>query len=214
MAAALFVTGCGGDGRTSGAAADGKVLGQQDLERAVVTEKDLPGRTFDALPGPVSADITLVDPSSCQAVADAVGMSSPFPPKARVKQVISSAEGDHGGSMMLASYPPDQAAAIIPALHTALDSCRAFTPAYGFAYEDVTQMQDPGLGNGSAAFHLLQVLSSKGKKPLKVPVTVTVVRAGATLLTFQSTNTKDSDPAVFPQDAVDTQLAKLADATR
>ncbi|MEV6393511.1 hypothetical protein AB0M39_01785 [Streptomyces sp. NPDC051907] len=203
------------DERPAASPAGSRVLDQRELERAALTSEDLPARTFEALLGPARVDASPVKPAKCQAVQDAASMSSPFPPRGRVKQVISSAEGDRGGAMMLASYPPDQADAVTRALRTALRDCTEFTPlsGFGFDYEDVTPLPDPELGDWSASFRLLQVLSSKGERPLKVPMTVTVVRIGSTIATFQSV-TRGDGPAVLPQDAVDEQLSKLADASR
>lgn len=113
--------------------------------------------------------------------------------------------------MALASYAPHQATEVLATLRTALRSCTAFTPAYGFAYEDVTALPDPGLGSESVSFRLLQVVSSDAEESLKVPVTVIVVRAGATIATFQSANTKRDGQAVVPSDVVSKQLTKLAE---
>lgn len=222
----LFAAGCAGEAKEPRAnekparsaapavpAAGGKALGQQALQRATVTGKDLPGRDFDALPGPARADSAPVMPAVCRPVADAVALASPLTPKARLRQVMSALEGDHGGSMALASYTPDQAAEIIATLRTALRSCTAFTPVYGFAYEGVTALPDPGLGNESVSFRLLQLVSLDGEEPLKVPVTVTAVRVGTTLATFQSANTRRDGQAVVPSDVVSKQVTKLTDAT-
>ncbi|MGW1886638.1 hypothetical protein [Streptomyces sp. NPDC001970] len=179
----------------------------------MVTRKDLPGRTFDALPGPVSAVSAPVTPAVCQPVDAAVGLAGPGAPKARVRQVVSAVEGDHGGAVALASYASDQAAGMVTTVRTALRTCTAFTPAYGFAYEDVTALPDPGLGSESVSFRLLQLVSVDGEEPLKVPMTVTMVRMGATIATFQSANIKRDGQAVVPPDVVSEQLTKLADAT-
>ncbi|MEU4496083.1 hypothetical protein AB0F96_22205 [Streptomyces sp. NPDC023998] len=192
----------------------GKALGQRELEQAAVSQKDLPARTFDALLDPISTKRSPVDPASCQAVADSAGLSSWVLPTARVKQVIGSAKGDHGGSMALASHTPAEASRMIQQVRTALRSCNAFTPAFGFAYEGVTVLPDPRLGDESVSFRLLQVVSSEGEKPLKVPVTVIVVRVGAALATFQAANFERNGQAVVPRDVVDEQLIKLTDAAR
>ncbi|MFE3640682.1 hypothetical protein ACFXOM_06690 [Streptomyces sp. NPDC059169] len=221
MTVVLFAAGCagktegpgadeGGERSTVPAAAD-KVLEQQELQQAMVTQKDLPGHTFDALPGPAWADNAPVTPAVCRPVNAAVGLASPAKPKALVKQVMSAVAGDYGGSMALASYAPDQAREVIAALRTALRSCTAFTPAYGFAYEDVVALPDPGLGSESVSFRLLQVVSSDAEKSVKVPVTVIVVRQGAIVATFQSANIRRDGPAVVPPDVVSKQLTKLAE---
>ncbi|MFE7778142.1 hypothetical protein ACFU5O_30425 [Streptomyces sp. NPDC057445] len=44
-------------------------------------------------------------------------------------------------------------------------------------------------------------------------MTVIVIRAGATIATFQSANTNRDGQAVVPSDVVSKQLTKLADAT-
>lgn len=217
----LFAAGCAGEAkepranekpaRPAAPAAGGKVLGQQALQRATVTGKDLSGRDFDALPGPARADSAPVMPAVCRPVADAVALASPVTPKARVRQVMSAVKGDHGGSMALASYTPHQAAEIISTLRTALRSCTAFTPVYGFAYEGVTALPDPGLGSESVSFRLLQLVSLDGEEPLKVPVTVTAVRVGTTLATFQSANTRRDGQAVVPSDVVSKQVTKLTE---
>ncbi|WP_406267980.1 hypothetical protein OHT93_13135 [Streptomyces sp. NBC_00191] len=190
------------------------MLGQRELEQAAVSQEDLPRRTFDALLDPISTDRSPVDPALCQAVADSVGLASWILPKARVKQVIGSAKGDHGGSMALASHTPADAARMIRQVRTAMGSCNAFKPAFGFTYEGVTALPDPKLGDESVSFRLLQVLSSEDEKPLKVPVTVVLVRVGATLATFQAANIRRDGQAVVPRDVVDEQLTKLANAAR
>lgn len=225
LAVMAFTAGCGGDADkaeegkrpqrlAAPRAGSGTALGQRELEQAVVSQKDLPARTFDALLDPISTDRSPVDPASCQAVADSAGLSSWVLPKARVKQVIGSAKGDRGGSMALASHTPAEASRMIQQVRAALRSCNAFTPAFGFAYEGVTALPDPKLGDESVSFRLLQVVSSEGEKPLKVPVTVIVVRAGATLATFQAANFERDGQAVVPRDVVDEQLAKLTDDDR
>ncbi|MEV6654865.1 hypothetical protein [Streptomyces sp. NPDC051219] len=195
-------------------AVSGKVLGQRELEQAAVSREDLPKRAFDALLDPISTERSAVDPAPCQAVADSAGLASWILPKARVKQVIGSAEGDHGGSMALASHTPTEAAGMIQQVQTAVRSCKAFTQAFGFAYEAVTPLPDPELGDESVSFRLLQVVSSEGVKPLKVPMTVIVVRAGTTVATFQAANIKRDGHAVVPSDVVNKQLTKLTEAAR
>ncbi|MFK4222764.1 hypothetical protein [Streptomyces sp. NPDC019890] len=225
MVAMAFTAGCGGaDGKAEEgegpqqlavpSTGSGKALGQRELEQAAVSQKDLPARTFDALLDPISTKRSAVDPASCQAVADSAGLSSWVLPKARVKQVIGSAKGDHGGSMALASHTPAEASRMIQQVRAAMRSCNAFTPAFGFAYEGVTELPDPKLGDESVSFRLLQVVSSEGEKPLKVPVTVIVVRMGATLATFQAANFERDGQAVVPRDVVDEQLTKLANVAR
>ncbi|MFI1400004.1 hypothetical protein [Streptomyces sp. NPDC020681] len=220
-----LTAGCGGvadkaeeskrpHGLAAPSAGSGTALSQQELERAAVSQKDLPARTFESLLDPISTDRSPVDPSSCQPVADSVGLSSWILPKARVKQVIGSSKGDHGGSMALASHTPGEAVKMIQQVRAALRSCSAFTPKFGFPYEGVTALPDPKLGDESVGFRLLQVVSSEGEEPMKVPVTVIVLRAGATLVTFQSANIERDGQAVVPRDVVDGQLTKLADAAR
>lgn len=104
---------------------------------------------------------------------------------------------------------------MIKQVRTAMRSCNAFKPAFGgFTYEGVTALPDPKLGDESVSFRLLQVLSSEDEKPLKVPVTVVLVRVGATLATFEAANIKRDGQAVVPRDVVDEQLTKLANAAR
>ena len=116
--------------------------------------------------------------------------------------------------MALASHTPAEASRMIQQVRTSLRSCNAFSPAFGFAYEGVTALPDPKLGDESVSFRLLQVVSSEGEKPLNVPVTVTLVRVGATLATFQAANFESDGQAVVPRDVVDEQLTKLANAAR
>lgn len=220
-AVVLFVAGCaGGTGADEGPeeaaapAAGGKALGQQALEQAIVTQKDLPGRKFDALLGPPRAGSVPVNPAVCEPVDAAVGLDSPLAPQAHTKQVIGAGRGDHGGSMALASYAPDQAAEAVTLVRTALSSCKAFTPAYGFPHEEVTALPDPGLGSESVSFRLIQLVAVGDEEPRKVPVTVTMVRVGATVATFQSTNIERDGHAVVPPDVVSKQLTKLADENR
>ncbi|MEU2262056.1 hypothetical protein ABZ557_17650 [Streptomyces sp. NPDC019645] len=73
-------------------------------------------------------------------------------------------------------------------------------------------LPDPGLGSESVSFRLLQLVLN-GEEPLKVPVTVTAVRVGTTLATFQSANTGRDGQAVVPPDVVSKQVTELADAT-
>ncbi|MEJ8639593.1 hypothetical protein [Streptomyces sp. MS2.AVA.5] len=75
-------------------------------------------------------------------------------------------------------------------------------------------MPDPGLGSESVSFRLIQLVAVGDEEPRKVPVTVTMVRVGATVATFQSTNIERDGHAVVPPDVVSKQLTKLADENR
>jgi len=215
-----FTTGCGdGSGERSEeehsakepvAASPLKVLSQAELERAAVGAQDLPMTTVDWLSAATLPHQPPIEPAACQAVSDTLDLVDGYPPSARVVRVISR-EGQFSISMSLAAHTPADAARVIPDVRAAARSCKAaFAPNYGFQYEAVAALPDPGLGDESASFKLVQIVEVGKGRPVKVPMTFVAVRTGSTVAIFHASNIRGGQAAVVPADVVDAQLTKLA----
>ncbi|MFF3454785.1 hypothetical protein ACFYXH_10705 [Streptomyces sp. NPDC002730] len=195
---------------TASPAADGVGLTQPQLERAAVTKQDLPGYTVDAISTSVSAPSLPAKPAECQAIGDTLGMVSQYRPTARLGRVVSK-PGEGTAGLGLAAYRAGDAKKVMADVRAGISTCvgKAFDDAGDpFRYEAVTALPDPGKGDESVSFKLVQVVEDS-KARSEVSLVYVLVRSGSTVATFRALGFGGRAAAV-PADAVDAQVRKLA----
>jgi len=232
LASLVFVGGCGENvasgepaGHAPGAPAAAKssaalpavVLGQEDLDRVALTDKDVPGRKVNwagAEPGatPVPrppAVYKAAKPANCEAVSEAPGGAIGYRPVAGgVLRMVGSLEGDRGLLVSLNAYAPADAVRVISTLRTGTRACTTGFTAGVFhtRFDEVTPLPDPHLGDESVSFTMVQLEDGAPEEPMSF----LAVRTGSAVVVFQAeNNTGTGSPAVIPQDVVTAQLAKL-----
>ena len=238
----LGLTGCGAKGsaavhapaggnseRTGGAQKPGtkksaprvRVLTQDQLERAVVNEHDLPGLRIDTygvgtegwgdgIVKPFSDSDTR--PAACAPLSAAVDGGSRYTPVGSVLRSVWS-KGS-GGLAYLVSYQDRDAVRVMDDLRTALRTCKDFTAGpMKVAYKGVRPADDPSQGDEGVSFGVTELLETPGHDdPVKIPRTVVVIRSGSTVAVFTAI---ESRPRIFtfpkvPADVVTAQSKVLS----
>lgn len=192
-------------------AARGTGLTQPQLERAAVSEEDLPGYTVDWMGASVSAPSLPAEPAECQAMGDTTGMVSQYRPTARLSRLVDKPVEAASG-LTLAAYRAGDAEKAMADVREGIRTCagRTFDPGDTFQYKAVTALPDPGKGDDSLSFKLLQVVGGS-KKGLEVAHMYVMVRTGSTVAIFRALS-RDSHVPVVPANVVDAQVRKLAKA--
>ncbi|WP_431775502.1 hypothetical protein [Streptomyces cucumeris] len=228
MVAALgLVTGCGdsdsGDDKAKGGGAKddastaGKQLSAAELDKAAVTKADLKGFEFQKMSEKEISDggAAKAAQSECQPIAALMGASfDPAPKESVFRTYAQSKGGKLGGSGMirLSSYADGDAERTIKDLRAAVSACQD-----GFGAKDgagkksdvakVTPLDDPGQGDESLAFNLVD--ASKEKAVVKF----NVARTGPQLSVFFGVNLMSPAKSDVPAELVKAQVAKIAKAS-
>lgn len=248
LALVLGATGCGANDSSaahaqaggSGKQADGSgasktkkstarvpVLLQDQLEEAILDERDLHGvsvNTIGAGTGGVGDGVvsaiphSATQPSACGPVAGTLVGSSRFAPVASVMRMAQDKSGL--ATFYLVSYRYEDAVRVVDELRTSLRTCKAFTSSTltGGA-EKVSLTGDPAAGDEGVSFRFAGLMKTQGKDPIQIPESVVVIRSGSTVAIFNAIETiprADIYPKV-PADIVAAQVKVLsagAHATR
>lgn len=205
-------------------------LTQADVWNAVVTRKELPGFTVGyvqvkGMPIPTVDPSRLppVTPAGCAPVFRMNEAASAYLIRARVDAMVGPAVPDVPGMSGMASltaYSDSDAPRVMADLHNALAACaglpmvRHDALASGVSYTDARVQPGPRLGDDSVSFRFTQVNAVDGENPangsISMPMTLTVVRVGATVVVFSAEGRGGSTaPAVIPAALVSAQIAKL-----
>ncbi|MFD3311305.1 hypothetical protein [Streptomyces sp. NPDC058694] len=235
MALLLGSTGCGTkvdknpsgaqapDSTTQGKKPTTRVLTQDQLERAVVNQHDLPGLSIDRIGvgtegvgdgvvKPFSTDGT--QPAKCAPVGAVLEGGSGYTPVGSVMRIAKSREG--AATLYLVSYREAQAVRAIEDLRTALRTCTAFTAGpMKAAYTEVRTTDDPSQGDDGLSFRLTQLMEGPGEDdPLKVPETLIAIRSGSAIAVFTAVPDGTHTVPKLPTDLVNAQSKALSAATR
>ncbi|MBL1099337.1 hypothetical protein JK363_22250 [Streptomyces sp. 205] len=220
-----LLTGCGGDSddakgkgggvkdeRTAAAAP----LSAAQLEKAAVTKADVKGFEIEKMSEKEFSDggSAKAEKAACQPIAQLMGSSFDPAPKASVYRTYAQSKGGKlGGSglIRLSTYGGGDAERTVKDLRGAVSACQG-----GFAAKDgsgkksdvakVTPQADPGLGDESLSFSLLD--ASKDKAVVKFAV----VRAGSQLSVFFGVNLMDASKSDVPAELLKAQTTKLEKA--
>ncbi|MGQ4380648.1 hypothetical protein ACN6K9_004241 [Streptomyces sp. SAS_267] len=186
-----------GASKTKKSAARVPVLVQDQLEEAVLDERDLPGVSVNTIgvgtdgvgDGVVHAvPNSATRPSACGPVNSALAGSSRFTPVASVMRMAQSKNGL--ATFYLVSYQNQDAVRVVDELRTAVRTCRAFTSSTltGGA-EKVSPTREPSTGDGGVSFRLTGLMKTPGKDPIQIPESVVVIRSGSTVAIFNAMET-------------------------
>lgn len=196
-------------------------LTQNQLERAVVDERDLPGLTVTRLgsgtdgfgDGTVSAlRGEATRPVSCAPVSSAVGGgASRYTPLGSVTRMAQGKDGT--ATFHLVSYRPADAVRVMAELRSALRTCTAYTVTFpaDTAFEDLRATGDPHEGDEGVSFRLDVVSSSPGGDgdPVRILQSFQVVRSGSTVAVFSAFDTGAYKVEKVPAALVAAQLKVL-----
>jgi hypothetical protein len=202
-------------------------LTQAELWNAAVTAEDLPGfqvgytqaKGSPYQPGIPASRLPAVYPDGCAPVYWSTQAVSAYPITAHIDGRASTSQApEQSGSLALTVYSAADAPRAMADLHNALIACagahieRRDPLAGGISFSHPEVQPAPRLGDDALSFRLTQNVAGDDIDPeaIDVPMTFTVVRVGATVITVWNMNGEDrTQPATIPPRLVPTQVAKL-----
>ncbi|WP_432186395.1 hypothetical protein [Streptomyces sp. Tue6028] len=199
-----------------------RVLTQDQLERAVVDERDLPGLSSsktgvgtDGVGDGVIKALRDSDthPATCAPVSDAVDGGSRYTPVGSVVRISGNKDGM--ATLSMASYRAQDAVRVVDDLRAALKTCKAFTVGpLRVASNDVRATDDPPQGDDAVAFRLTHLMETPEEEtPLEVPAAFVVIRSGTTVAVFKAIEDRDHTLPKVPTGLVTAQSKVLSTGT-
>ncbi|MEU3248980.1 hypothetical protein [Streptomyces sp. NPDC006875] len=172
-------------------------LTQDQLERAVVDKRDLPGWTISRLgagtdgfgDGTVSAlREEGTHPASCAPVGSALSGASKYTPLGSVTRMVQNE--DVISTMHLVSYRAADAVRVMDELRSALATCTSYTMTFpaDTTFEKLAPTGDPHQGEEGVSFRLDVVDRSPGgdSDPYRRLQSYQVIRSGSTVAVFDA----------------------------
>ncbi|OQQ19788.1 hypothetical protein B0675_23975 [Streptomyces sp. M41(2017)] len=196
-------------------------LTQDQLERAVVGKRDLPGLEVTRLgsgtdgfgDGTVSA-LSAEDtrPASCAPVSSAVsGGASRYAPLGSVTRMAQTRSGT--STFHLVSYRAADAVRVMDELRSALATCTTYTVKWptDTTFENLRSAGDPHQGDDGVSFRLDVVSSSPvgGDDPVRTLQSFQVIRSGSTVAVFSAFDTDAHKVKQVPAALVAAQMKVL-----
>ncbi|MEU1501775.1 hypothetical protein [Streptomyces sp. NPDC005732] len=172
-------------------------LTQDELERAVVDERDLPGWTVSRLgagtdglgDGTVSAlREGGTHPASCAPVGSALSGASKYTPLGSVTRMAQNEDGI--STMHLVSYRAADAVQVMDELRSAMASCTSYTMTFPMdtTFEKLRRTGDPHQGDEGVSFRLDVVSRDPAgdSDPVRSLQSFQVIRSGSTVAVFDA----------------------------
>ncbi|MFG3148820.1 hypothetical protein [Streptomyces sp. NPDC048243] len=196
-------------------------LTQDQLERAVVGKRDLPGLEVTRLgsgtdgfgDGTVSA-LSAEDtrPASCAPVSSAVsGGASRYAPLGSVTRMAQTRSGT--STFHLVSYRAADAVRVMDELRSALATCTTYTVKWptDTTFENLRSAGDPHQGDDGVSFRIDVVSSSPvgGDDPVRTLQSFQVIRSGSTVAVFSAFDTDAHKVKQVPAALVAAQMKVL-----
>ncbi|MFG2449240.1 hypothetical protein ACGFSG_07680 [Streptomyces sp. NPDC048512] len=196
-------------------------LTQDQLERAVVGKRDLPGLEVTRLgsgtdgfgDGTVSA-LSAEDtrPASCAPVSSAVsGGASRYAPLGSVTRMAQTRSGT--STFHLVSYRAADAVRVMDELRSALATCTTYTVKWptDTTFENLRSAGDPHQGDDGVSFRIDVVSSSpvSGDDPVRTLQSFQVIRSGSTVAVFSAFDTDAHKVKQVPAALVAAQMKVL-----
>lgn len=195
-------------------------LTQNQLERAVVDARDLPGWTITRLgsgtdgfgDGTVSAlREEATRPVSCAPVGSALSGASKYTPLGSVTRMAQNEDGT--STFHLVSYRAADAERVMDELRSALATCTTYTMTWpaDTTFEDLRPTGDPHQGDEGVSFRLDVVSSSTGgdSDPVRTLQSFQVIRSGSTVAVFSAVDTEAHRVKKVPTALVTAQMKVL-----
>jgi hypothetical protein len=211
---------------TAPATTNAEPLTQAELWDAIITTKDLPG--FDVRytqlkgmtypPAAPPSQLPTVSPAACAPVYWSTQATGAYQVTAHLDGIATSRTSDGIASFALTAYDTTDAPKVMADLHQALTACahaHIASPdplASGESYANPQVQPAPHLGDDALSFHLTHHLDADDidPDPLDVPMTFTVVRVGATIVTFWNEgDATHTTPRTIPPELIPAQITKL-----
>ncbi|MFD6295170.1 hypothetical protein ACFWFU_10225 [Streptomyces sp. NPDC060235] len=196
-------------------------LTQDQLERAVVDKRDLPGLEVSRLgagtdgfgDGTVRAlPAEATRPASCAPVSSAVsGGASRYAPVGSVTRMGQTKDGT--STFHLVSYRAADAVRVMDELRSALATCTTYTAKSptDTTFEDLRSAGDPHQGDEGVSFRLDVVSSSpvSDDDPVRMLQSFQVIRSGSTVAVFSAFDTDAHRVKRVPAALVTAQMKVL-----
>ncbi|WP_405984933.1 hypothetical protein [Streptomyces sp. NBC_00872] len=195
-------------GLTGIGASDGRVLGQDELDRAVLTEGDVSGFTVERMAAPPPQGETAGKAECLPLTAVINGKPEPLGKAVAYRQLVGSRNGRPAVSEFLTAHGGQGAGTVLSRLRTAVTACAdGFTATGGDSpskYTGVKLLPPVEVGDDALAY---QVTGDFEGEP--VPLVFHVVRVGGTVATFYTANLEDARTPRMPAALLQAQATKL-----
>ncbi|NBM16419.1 hypothetical protein [Streptomyces sp. GC420] len=227
MAVLAMTAGCAGKADAGGqsgarrtpAVTNARDFGAADLERTVLTAKDVPVYRVTRLKADKNPSNPApgVEPAVCRPIAHRIGSADDARSIAGDVRVVVAKDHSGAATLSLSFFTAADARAAMDELRAALGRCTAYEiPAHveGGAGVPVSEVR-AGSGHGALGDESLSYTDVTGfadDPDTKIPGLRVVVRVGNAIVSFRGSNL-DQEPATVPDDLVAAQLAKLAEGT-
>lgn len=195
-------------GLTGIGASDGRVLGQGELDRAVLTTGDVSGFTAEPMDGPPPQGET-AEKAECRPLTAVInGRPEPLAKAVAYRQLADPEERGPAVSEFLTAHGEQGATALLSRLRTAVTACAdGFTATGGdgpSTYTGVKPLPPVKAGDDALAY---QVTGDFEGEP--VPLVFHLVRVGGTVATFYTANFEDGRTPNLPPALLAAQVTKL-----
>ncbi|MFF3749814.1 hypothetical protein ACFYYH_05030 [Streptomyces sp. NPDC002018] len=195
-------------GLTGIGASDGRVLGQGELDRAVLTNGDVSGFTVERMAAPPPRGETAAKTECLPLTAVINGKPEPLAKAVAYRQLVGSRNGRPAVSEFLTAHGEQGANALLSRVRTAVTACAdGFTATGGDSpskYTGVKPLPPVEVGDDALAY---QVTGDLEGRP--VPLVFHLVRVGGTVATFYTANLEDGRTPQMPAALLRAQAAKL-----
>ncbi|UWE13220.1 hypothetical protein [Actinacidiphila bryophytorum] len=173
-------------------------------------------------PAAPPSQLPAVSPAACAPVYWSTQATGAYQVTAHLDGIATSRTSDGIASFALTAYDTTDAPKVMADLHQALTACahaHITSPdplASGESYANPQVQPAPHLGDDALSFHLTHHLDADDidPDPLDVPMTFTVVRVGATIVTFWNEgDATHTTPRTIPPELIPAQITKLTTTT-
>ncbi|WP_329064001.1 hypothetical protein [Streptomyces sp. NBC_01429] len=203
----------GSDGRpapglTGIGASDGRVLGQGELDRAVLADGDVTGFRVGPMDGPPPGGES-ADTSRCEPLTAVInGRPEPRAKAVAYRQIVGARDGTPAVSEFLTAHGTQDATSLVNRLRAAVENCAdGFTASGGdgpSTYQGVKRLTAADAGDDTLAY---QVTGDFEGTP--VPLVFQVLRVGGTVATFYTADFEGTATPGMPAALLTAQAAKL-----
>ncbi|MFD8967296.1 hypothetical protein ACFV0C_20265 [Streptomyces sp. NPDC059568] len=195
-------------GLTGIGASDGRVLGQDELDRAVLTNGDVSGFTVERMAGPPPQGETAEKTECLPLTAVLNGKPEPLGKAVAYRQLAGAQNSRPAVSEFLTAHGAQAAGTVLSRLRTAITACAdGFTATGGDSpskYTGVKLLPSVEVGDDALAY---QVTGDFEGEP--VPLVFHVVRVGGTVATFYTANLEGARTPQMPAALLQAQASKL-----
>ncbi|WP_327354012.1 hypothetical protein [Streptomyces sp. NBC_01304] len=184
-------------------------LSAAQLAEVIVGKGDVAGYKFEAKAKDEILNLNMpAKPEACQAVADMFFFGTQPEAKASLGRNITPAGKDSTDanytSLVLLSHEQADAEKVIGDLRTSVEKCGGKYEHLEMKYDGVKALPAPEVGDEAVSYRVSGDFDGD-----KMPMFVTVVRSGSTLVAASTLNYLEPEKTEVPAEVIEAQLAKL-----